>query len=608
MTWWSGPHVSPEVDAQLEHIAFDRLRLFLPIVIGGILIALAVSVPIGLPVPVSVIAINLVMVIAAVAMYLALRAHRIPPRFAHAVGALVWLLAPINTLSSYAITREATLALPLMLELASASLLVDTVWTLCVTIPVLVLGVPLSLHAGGLPVYPMSLVGLWFVTILMQQWMRRWTIRAETHRLDVERAAAMLAKELDERRRAEAESERLRDQFVHAQRMDAVGTLAAGLAHDMNNILGGILAFAEVLHAEATDKDVRADLARIRQEAERGAQLTRSLLAFSRRGQYRRRALLLHSVLDDMSPLLSRVLGKHIAVVRRDGPPTIVDGDPAQLGQVMLNLCLNASDAMDGTGTVTITTNEVDLVDHEVGSLPAGRYASLSVADTGSGMDADTQKRVFEPFFTTKPVGRGTGLGLAMVFGAIQAHGGAIVVDSTVGRGTTMTLYLPASEASPALPASEPVAVRRTRGLVLVVDDEPVVRSATARLVQQLGLTAVTASDGDEAVEIYKQRGHEIVLVLLDMMMPRMPGPECYRALRLLGETPVLLVSGYAAENVAQELLDAGAEGFLEKPYTRAQLGAEIDRIVGRAASDAGIVRSSDPHLKRPSDPKLGKA
>ncbi len=614
MSWWSGPEVSPGVDARLEQIAFDRLRLFLPIVIGGILIALVVSSPAGLPVPGSVIAINVVMIIAALSMFLALRAHRIPPRFAHAVGALVWLLAPINTLSSYAITREPTLVMPLMLELASASLLVDTVWTLCVTVPVIVLGVPLSLQAGGLPVYPISLVGLWSVTMLMQLWLRRWTIRAETGRLDVERAAAQLEKELDERRRAEAESERLRDQFVHAQRMDAVGTLAAGLAHDMNNILGGILAFAEVLHAEAKDKEVRADLARIRQEAERGAQLTRSLLAFSRRGQYRRRPLLLHSVLDDMSPLLSRVLGKHISVIRSDGPPTIVDGDPAQLGQVILNLCLNASDAMDGTGTVTIQTNEMDLLEHDIGNLPAGRYASLAIIDTGSGMDAETRKRAFEPFFTTKPVGKGTGLGLAMVFGAIQAHGGAIVVESAIGKGTTITLYLPASEASPALPASEPVTVRRTRGLVLVVDDEPVVRSATARLVEQLGLTAVTAPDGDDAVEIYRQRGSEIVLVLLDMMMPRMPGPECYRELKKLGDPRVLLVSGYAAETVAQELIDAGAEGFLEKPYTREQLGKEIDRILGRPASDANIPRPSDPNLRpsdpglRRSDPNLGKS
>ena len=580
--WLRGPEVRPDVETQLEHLAFDRLRLFLPIVIGGILIALVVSVPSGVPVSSGVLVINACMCSLAVLLFLLLRARRIPTRLAHATGALVWLLAPINTLSSYMLTGEATLVLPLMLELASAALLIDTAWTLGVTVPVVAVGIPLSLRAGGLPVYPVSLVGLWVVAFIMQVWLRRWTIRAETHRLDLEAGTAQLAEELEVRKRAQAESERLRDQFVHAQRMDAVGTLAAGLAHDMNNILGGILAFSEVLYAEAKDKDVKADLARIRQEAERGAQLTRSLLAFSRRGQYRRRAILLHSVLDDMMPLLSRTVGKNIQIARVDGPPTIIDADSVQLGQVILNLCLNAADAMGGTGVVTITTHEVELADKQIDTLPAGRYAKLAVKDTGSGMDAETKKRAFEPFFTTKPVGKGTGLGLAMVIGAVQAHGGAITVETEPSKGTTMTIYIPASQASPALPASEPVRASRSRGLVLVVDDEPVVRTATARLVEQLGLSAVTAADGEEAVEIYKRRQNEIVLVLLDMVMPKLPGPECYRELRKLGTTPVLIVSGFAAEAAAQDLFDAGVDGFIEKPYSRDQLASEIDRVLGK--------------------------
>lgn len=571
-----------DVDAQLEEISLDRLRLFLPVVLVGIVAALLVSVPSGVPLPANVLALNTSMIVLGFALYVALRARKVPSHIAHAFGAFAWLLAPVNTLSSYAITGEATLSMPLMIELATAVALVDTRWTLIATTPVVLLGVPLSMSAGGLPIYPVSLVGMWVVAMIMQIWLRRWTIRAETHRLDALRTAQQLELELDRSRRVANERERLRDQFVHAQRLDAVGTLAAGLAHDMNNILGGILAYAEVLHAEASDKTVRADLSRIRQEAERGAALTRSLLAFSRRGQYRRRPILLHSVLDDMTPLVSRTLGKNITIARIDGPPTIIDGDPAQLGQVVLNLCLNAKDAMNETGTVTITTDEIELAANEIEKLPAGRYAKLSVIDSGAGMDAETKARIFEPFFTTKAVGKGTGLGLAMVFGAVQAHGGAIVVDSTPGTGTTMNIYIPASEASPALPVSEPATTRATKGLVLVVDDEPIVRTATARLIEQRGLSVVTASDGDHALDIYKARRSEIVLVLLDMVMPRMPGPEAYRALRALGTTPVLLVSGYAAETAAQELLEAGANGFLEKPYTAEQLGKEIDRILGR--------------------------
>jgi signal transduction histidine kinase len=573
MIWWRRTKLRPEVEQALERIALERLRLFLPIVIGAMLIGLGISVPVGIPLPASVLFINGAMLTFALAMYAMLRRRVIPQRFVHAVSGVVWLMTPINTLASYLITDNAMLVLPLMIELATAALMLDTRWTLIVTTPVVALGVPLSLAAGDQPVYPTGVVGLWLIALLMQIWVRRWTIAAETQRLEVESTAAQLQRELDERKRAEAESEKLRDQFVHAQRLDAVGTLAAGLAHDMNNILGGILAFSEVLYAEAKDKHVRADLARIRQEAERGAALTRSLLAFSRRGQYRRRPILLHSVLDDMMPLLSRTLGKTISITRSDGPPTIIEGDPAQLGQVLLNLCLNAKDAMSDTGTVTITTDEVDLAN--------GRYAKLAIGDTGAGMDAETKKRAFEPFFTTKPLGKGTGLGLAMVFGAVEAHGGTITIDSEPGNGTTMTILIPASEASPALPAAEPSTQPRARGVVLVVDDEPLVRTATARLVEQLGLTAVTAGDGEQAVEIYKQRGKEIVLVLLDMVMPKLPGPDCYRALRQLGRTPVLLVSGYAADSVAQGLLDTGANGFLEKPYTAEELASQIDRILG---------------------------
>ncbi|HEY5925397.1 MAG TPA: response regulator [Kofleriaceae bacterium] len=583
MKLWRRERLRPEVELQLERLAYDRLRIFLPIVIFGIGGSLVVSAPIGIPLPATVLFINAAMLTFAIVMYVALRRRMIHGSFVHVVAAMTWLVAPITTLSSYVMTDNATLVLPMMLEVATVAVLVDTRLTMIVSAPVVAIAVPLSLAAGDAPIYPIAIVGEWLIALVMQIWGRRWTITAETHRLEVEDTATQLERELDERKRAQAESEKLRDQFVHAQRLDAVGTLAAGLAHDMNNILGGILAFAEVLYAEAKDKHVKADLARIRQEAERGAALTRSLLAFSRRGAYRRRPILLHSVLDDMTPLLQRTLGKNILVERSDGPPTIIDGDPAQLGQVLLNLCLNAADAMSGTGTVTITTDEVELDVGEVEGLPAGRYAKLGIKDTGAGMDTETKRRAFEPFFTTKPLGKGTGLGLAMVFGAVQAHGGSITADTTLGAGTTMTIYIPASEASPALPAGEPTSKTRAPGVVLVVDDEPVVRTATARLVEQLGLTAVTAGDGEQAVEIYKQRRKEIVLVLLDMVMPKLPGPECYRALRKLGRTPVLLVSGYAADLAAQDLLDTGADGFLEKPYTAEQLGAEIDRILGRA-------------------------
>ncbi|HEY0253871.1 MAG TPA: ATP-binding protein [Kofleriaceae bacterium] len=579
LAWIRGPALRPDAVPGLQRVALDRMRVFAPIQVAGILIALVLSFPAGIALPEAVLAIDLALTSIIVALSIGLVRDRIPLAWAHLVSALIWTVAPVTTLVSYVVTDQATLVLPLMIGVATAALQVDTKLTLASTLPVILVGIPLSFEAGGLAVYPLALGGIWLVAIIMQIGLRRALIHAETHRLDVERTARELAKELDERHRAEADRERLRDQFVHAQRMDAVGTLATGLAHDMNNILSGILTYAEVLHAEAMSSAVREDLARIRSEAERGAALTRSLLAFSRRGAYRKQAILLHSVLDDMMPLLLRTLGRNVIVVRKDGPSTIVDGDPAQLGQVVLNLCTNASDAMNGKGTIVIESGEIELAAHA--KLAAGRYAKLSVTDTGGGMADETKARAFEPFFTTKPLGKGTGLGLAMVLGAVEAHGGVVELESTLGKGTTITLYLPATEASPVLPARA-VAVERASGTVLVVDDEPIVRSATARLVKQLGLKPLTAANGEEALVAYDQHAAEIILVLLDMVMPKMAGPECYRELRKRGTVPVLIVSGYASDAATQALLESGADGFLEKPYTAAQLNAQLDRILGK--------------------------
>ena len=581
-SWWSGVRPSSDVAERLQEVALVRAQVFLPIVMLAIVVALIISEPSGIPVTPTVVAVNSVTCISAIVLAIQLRRRKIGLKWAHVVGSIVWLMTPVNTLFSTALTDAPTLTLPLMIELASLALLVETRWALAASLPVVAAAFPLMAHAGTAGIYPIAVVGVWVVAMMMQIALRRSMIRAETHRLNLQAALEALRHELTERQRAEADREQLRDQFVHAQRMDAVGTLSAGLAHDMNNILGGIIAFAEILRAEAKDPQVREDLDRIRQEAERGAALTRGLLAFSRRGGYRRRAIVLGSVIDDMAPLLSRTLGKGIQIARTRGPLAIVDGDPAQLGQVLINLCLNGADAMDGEGTISIVTNVVELADAEVGQLAAGSYAKLTVADTGAGMDEATRKRMFEPFFTTKPVGKGTGLGLAMVYGAVDAHAGAIEVISAPGKGTAIHVYLPLTDAEPEpRPRSDSQRGPR-RGLVLIVDDEAMMRAGAARIVEHLGLTTASASDGAEALSVYDEHRDDVALVLLDMAMPRMDGAACFRELRARGSVPILLTSGYTDHEAAQELLAAGASGFLEKPYTAEQLGAEIDRILGR--------------------------
>jgi signal transduction histidine kinase/CheY-like chemotaxis protein len=575
--WLLPPTPSPAVAARLQHLALARTEIFLPIVLIGMVFALVISEPSGVPVTWPIFATNVGVLVAGTWLYVALRRKRLPVTQAHAVSALIWLMPPVNTLTSLFITDVPTLTLMLMIELASIPILIDTRWALAASVPIVVTSLPLMLRAHTSGVFMTAVVGVWVVGVLMHLVLRRATIKGETHRNHLMSALESLEIELAERKRAEADREQLRDQFVHAQRMEAVGTLSAGLAHDMNNILGGILAFAQILRSEAKDKQVQQDLDRIKQEAERGAALTRGLLAFSRRGAYRRRPLPLASVLDDMTPLL-QTLGKGITIERVDGPMAIVDGDPAQLGQVLFNLCRNAADAMGGEGTIMIKTAIVE--------RSAVTHAKLSVTDTGTGMDEATQKRMFEPFFTTKPIGKGTGLGLAMVYGAIEAHGGTVEVRSAPEEGTTVNVFIPTTEELPQLAhraAGQP-SVRR--GHVLVVDDDQTIREALSRITEGIGLTPLLAANGREALALWENNKGVITLVLLDMVMPELDGPATFRALREQSNVPVLLVSGYTDHTAAQQLLSEGAEGFLEKPYTAEQLGAEIDRILGRRSSE----------------------
>ena len=578
-SWWSGVKPAPDVAQRLAELALVRARVFLPIVMVAIVLALILSEPSGIPITFHVVVVNACVMAVAIVLFIQLRRRRIPTRWAHAAGSLVWLMTPITTLVATGLTDAPTLTLPLMIELASLALLIETRWAVATSLPVVGAAFPLMTGAGTAGIYPIAVVGVWVVAMIMQIALRRSMIRSETNQLNLVSALEALRHELTERQRAEADREQLRDQFVHAQRMDAVGTLSAGLAHDMNNILGGILAFAEILKHEATDPLVKEDLDRIRLEAERGASLTRGLLAFSRRGGYRRRPIPLGSVIEDMTPLLARSLGKSVQLERSDGPLAMVAGDPAQLGQVLINLCLNGADAMDGEGTIKIAT--------AIALREGKSFARLSVTDTGSGMDEATKKRMFEPFFTTKPVGKGTGLGLAMVYGAVEAHDGTIEVVTAPGAGTTILVFLPITDAEPELRKRADSQPSQMQGMVLIVDDEATMRAGAARIIETLGLTTASASDGVDALAVFAKHKDDIALVLLDMAMPRMDGPACFAELRKLAPVPILLTSGYTDHTAAQELLAAGANGFLEKPYTADQLTGELERILGKRGRPA---------------------
>jgi PAS domain S-box-containing protein len=356
-------------------------------------------------------------------------------------------------------------------------------------------------------------------------------------------------------------------QLQRANRMEAIGTLAGGIAHDFNNLIFSIKLIAADLAAREKDPKQRAALALIDDLTERSAALTRSLLGFARRGKHRAVPIALDDVLADMRELLVRTL-PGIAVEVEPGAAArgSVVGDRSQLEQVIMNLVVNSRDAVREHGGSSV----------RVRTRSEGAEVVLEVSDDGPGIPAELRDRVFEPYFTTKTQGheRGTGLGLATVYGIVAAHQGTIEIDSGLdGRGTTMRMRLPAADQpAPAPPprapeSTEPVAPGS--GLVLVVDDDALVRRAVANTLETLGYTTLEAGGGAEAVELYRGRRGEIRAVLLDMIMPGMNGAAAYGALRALDPgVAVLLMSGHSSNEEAQLLIDEGARGFVAKPYS----------------------------------------
>ena len=367
------------------------------------------------------------------------------------------------------------------------------------------------------------------------------------------------------------ERKQLEAQLRQAQKMEATGTLAGGIAHDFNNLLTSILGFASVVHTELPDDSpLRFDIETIIHSARRGSELTRQLLAFARRSQVEVHPLSLNDVAREVIKLLERTIDKAIAIEPHltDDLP-IVEGDAGQLHQMLLNLCLNARDAMPQGGQLIIETQNVTLSEektHTELNLEAGQYVLLSVTDTGIGMDAETQQRLFEPFFTTKEHGRG--LGLAMVYGIVRGHGGAIHVYSEPSQGSTFKVYLPVAGRVTEDTVPEEVKTLGGSETVLVVEDEESVRALLRRILEEGGYTVLLAANGVEAVERYAERSTEIDLVVLDIIMPQMGGRETYERLREINpEVKVLLSSGYSENGQAQDILAAGARGFLQKPY-----------------------------------------
>jgi two-component system cell cycle sensor histidine kinase/response regulator CckA len=403
--------------------------------------------------------------------------------------------------------------------------------------------------------------------------------------------------DVTEERRVSAERERLEVQLLHSQKLEAVGRLAGGVAHDFNNMLTVIVGFgAELCETLPPETPAREAADAILQAAKRASVLTQSLLAYSRKQVLKPRSIDLRETVRDAAQLVGRIIGEDVelAVVVPDASVPMV-ADPGQLEQVLMNLCTNARDAMPLGGRLTLAMTVETISDEharEWGLRRGGRYAQIEVRDTGQGMTAEVRARIFEPFFTTKERGKGTGLGLAIAYGIVRQHEGHVQVRSTPGAGTTVTLFLPMRDGlpdtEPAPVAAPPLAGLARRETVLLAEDEVLVRRVMRSILERAGYQVLKAADGAEALELFAAHRDAISLCVFDVVMPRLNGREASERVRqLCPRMPVLLVSGYAAD-----VLDSAGPGedvpeLLGKPVIPREFLAKVRELIDRAAAAA---------------------
>ncbi len=380
-------------------------------------------------------------------------------------------------------------------------------------------------------------------------------------------------RDISDRKKSEDEKQKLEEQLFQSQKMESIGRLAGGVAHDFNNILAGIMGYAELLKLQFDNPDTPEGQASevILESAERASDLTGQLLGFARKGKFHPQPVRINDIIKQTLKVSERIFEKKIEIkLNLNNRIETVDADINQLNQVFTNLFINAKDAMPDGGELSIVSDNIDLdknYTQQIPELKTGSYVIVSITDNGTGMSKEICDHIFEPFFTTKGEGKGTGLGLATVYGIIKNHNGHISVYSEPGLGTSFHLYFPVS-GKKVKTAKKAKKLVKGSGTILVVDDEPNVRNLAKYLLGDLGYNVISANDGNEAVDLYKKIGESIDLVILDMIMPNLAGKETFAALRKIDPgIKVLLSSGYSQNGAASDILTDGALGFIQKPF-----------------------------------------
>lgn len=399
----------------------------------------------------------------------------------------------------------------------------------------------------------------------------------------------MLIRDISERKRGELEKAKLEEQFRSIYKMEVIGQLAGGIAHDFNNILGAISGYGDIILLRYQEDERLAKYARmILSAAGRASDLTKKLLTFSRKSKLQMEIIDVHKIIEETVDLLERTIDKNIKVnYIFNAKNSCITGDASQIQSAIINLAINSRDAMPDGGEIYIST-ENTVLDEKLTifhaySISPGSYLAVSVRDTGEGMDQRVLSHLFEPFFTTKDIGKGTGLGLASVYGTVKSHNGYIDVKSEPGKGATFTLYIPDSDVQ-AVPVTYSInSSTRGKGSILIVDDEGVIREAVKEILSWLGYSVYTCTNGQEAVEFYKKREPVIDLIILDMIMPGMNGKDCFTLLKSIdNNVKVILSTGYRIDEERQSLLGIGIIDILNKPFVSAQLAQSVHSALNR--------------------------